>query len=198
MSHLCKQCSKPIQHASGDSKSRRDGRVYCSQACNIAAMKKPAPPRDCPACLKPMVKRDGESHSDFMRRTACSRVCGNTLQWARRHNRLAAARAELQSKPCLHCNKMMAQRKDGGQQEFLKRKYCSHKCACAHRSRESRQRWNSRFDGTTAVKLRETVPAATEAEWLRLNGGPTKCPTMYVSAVEHRLHVPAIGRSGRV
>lgn len=197
MTHACKQCGAPIVGKLRESQSRLAARQYCSQACNIASMKKTPPPRNCPVCDKPMHKREGQSYTDFMNQTACSRECGNALVWAKRQNRPPKSPLIIPSKTCLRCGKKMRKRPQGESiGEFERRKFCSHKCSYLHASRESRLRWDGA--GDRRLPIRETKPAATEADWLALNGGPTMCPTMYCAPVEHPRHIGLGSSDGRV
>ena len=63
---------------------------------------------------------------------------------------------------------------------FERRTHCSHKCAIATRKERM---WANRPGRRRAGSSK--IPAPTVEEWLLLNGGPTMCPTMYASPIEH-------------
>lgn len=98
-------------------------------------------------------------------------------------------------KRCAHepCNKEMKRRQTESRLMFEERKFCSHACSVAYRKAWM---WKDRRAKRSAIKIK--IPAPTEEEWLRLNGGPTMCPAMYAAPVCHHLQPSFTRRNGSV
>lgn len=124
----------------------------------------------CKTCHKVMVKRRDEGYAKFMNRSWCSRDCRSRGEWKEK--------TPCPVKYCEKCKRPNPRGKNEGPINYGKRRFCSLSCArSTNRGHVIHQQWNAKYE--TPV-IRETIPAATEEEFLRLNHGPTICPTRYV------------------
>lgn len=117
-----------------------------------------------------MVKRVDEAYAKFMRRSWCSRDCRSRGEWKEK--------TPVPVRYCETCKRPNPRGKNQGPISYGKRRFCSLACArSTNRAIAVRAAWNEKH---STPKIRDTIPAATEEEFLRLNGGPTICPTRYV------------------
>ena len=199
--HLCLACKKPIVGKLRESAAKVAARKYCSRACHAASHHLPVMLRACPVCSKTIERRRYpkrgwyESPAEYDRRITCSRACAHIALRERSAKVAKPPKQKWVAPPpppqgyCQHCRKQFpAKRSNEAYDSYARRKFCSPKCANVHRTMDSRLRWNARFE-STQPNIRETIPAATEAEWLRLNNGPTICPVRFAAPIEHRLQI---------
>lgn len=91
-------------------------------------------------------------------------------------------------KYCAQCNKALGpKRSNEAYEQYAKRRFCRSKCAAIWQRTAARQKWNEKHK--TPV-VRETIRAATEAEFLRLNGWPDDLSTALPGAHKRRHHAP--------
>ncbi len=100
-------------------------------------------------------------------------------------------------------NVLQGKRRHESRAHYAKRRYCSPRCAHVHMNPTVNYRMRVKAAEARAAaeaerQRRHLIPAPTEEEWLRLNGGPTMCPTMYAAPIEHHLHVGMSRAGGRV
>ena len=140
--------------------------------------------KHCETCRKPIPKRSRDSTAVYLARRFCSNACRG------QRDKLVHKPKDAIERHCERCGKVRPRRENEHEGAYQKKRFCSHRCAIEARKDLE---FASRRQRKAAQALK--IPAATEAEWLRLNGGPTVCPTMYAAPIEHYAHVPA--RSGR-
>lgn len=96
---------------------------------------------------------------------------------------------------CDQCSRPLSpKRSNEAYEQYAKRRFCRSKCAAIWQRTATRQKWNEKHK--TPV-VRETIRAATEAEFLRLNGGPTICPPRYLAPTNDATMRPFAARPSR-
>src|SRR5713101_264105 len=146
--------------------------------------------RRCESCHRIMIRNPRESRAKFLRSRFCSLAC---------RNRGGYPRTPVEPKPCKNCKRVIGRRPGEGPKQYRRRQFCSPKCRHVHKSRASRLRWNGSDNRPKPAPIRLTLPAATQQEWLELNGGPTICPTRYVAPIFHEIRSERFApKDGRV
>ncbi len=96
---------------------------------------------------------------------------GNPDGWRLVNARKVAAALAVERR-CVTCNEVLVRRPKENSRDFLRRKACSSECS----HKDLRKRRAGKGAKPTPLTV---IPAASVEEWLRLNGGPTKCPTAH-------------------